>query len=70
MTGHIFPVLPIKLLVNHDSEPTTPHKLETGTKPSVSNLLALFSPCVVQSSTAHFDTKALNLRHQSQKDFL
>ena len=31
----IFPVLPINPLVNQDCEPTTPHKLETGTKPSV-----------------------------------
>ena len=37
-TDHIFPVLPIKHLVNQDGEPTTPQKLATGTKPSVSNL--------------------------------
>ena len=38
-TDHIFPVLPIKDLINEDGDPTTPHKLATGTKPSVSNLL-------------------------------
>ena len=31
-TNHIFPVLPIKDLINEDGDPTTPHKLETGTK--------------------------------------
>ena len=30
-TYHIFPVLPIKDLINEDVDPTTPHKLETGT---------------------------------------
>ena len=37
-TDHIFPVLPIKDLINEDGDPTTPHKLATGTKPSVSHL--------------------------------
>ena len=32
-TDHIFPVLPIKDLINQDGDPTTPHKLATGTKP-------------------------------------
>ena len=57
-TGYIFPVILIKQLVNLDSEPTTPHKLATGMKPSVSNLLALLFPCVVRKATSHFDTKA------------
>ena len=30
---HIFPVLPIKDLINKEGEPTTPFKLATGTKP-------------------------------------
>ena len=47
MTDHIFPVLPIKTLMNQDFEPTTPHKLATGTKLSVSNIRVLFCPCVV-----------------------
>ena len=37
-TYHIFRVLPIKDLINEDGDPTTPHKLATGTKPSVSHL--------------------------------
>ena len=64
-TDHIVPVLPIKQLVNQDGEPTTPHKLETGTKPSVSNIRVLFCPCVVQKATANIDTNALNMLHHS-----
>ena len=63
ITEHILLVLPIKHLVNQDVEPTMPHKLATGTKPSVSNLHVLFRPCVVQKSTEYVDTKALNMRH-------
>ena len=37
-TYHIFPVLPIKDLINKDGDLTTPHKLSTGTKPPVSHL--------------------------------
>ena len=29
MTDHIFPVLPIKDLINEDGDPTTPYKLAT-----------------------------------------
>ena len=36
-TDHIFPVLQIKDLMNKDGYPTTPYKLATGTKPSVSH---------------------------------
>ena len=68
-TDHIFPVLPIKDLINEDGNPTTPHKLATGTKPSVSHLRVLFCPCVVRKSTAHVETKTLNMRHQAQKGF-
>ena len=68
-TDHIFPVLPIKYLINEDGDPTTPHKLATGTKPSVSHLRVLFRPCVVQKATAHVETKTLNMRHQAQKGF-
>ena len=68
-TDHIFPVLPIKDLRNEDGDPTTPHKLATGTKPSVSNLRVLFCPCVVREATAHVETKTLNMRHQAQKGF-
>ena len=66
-TDHIFTVIPIKHLVNKDGEPTTPQKLATGTKPSVSNLLVLFFLCDVQKATADVDTKALKIHHQLQK---
>ena len=68
-TYHIFPVLPIKDLINEDGNPTTPQKLATGTKPSVSHLRVLFCPCVVVKATAHVETKTLNMRHQAQKWF-
>ena len=66
---HIFPVLPIKHIINEDGNPTTPHKLATGTKPPVSHLCVLFCPCVVRKATAHVETKTLNMRHQAQKGF-
>ena len=68
-TYHIFPVLPIKDIINKDGDPTTPHKLATGTKPSVPYLRVLFFPCVVRKATEHVQTKTLNMRHQSQKGF-
>ena len=66
---HIFPVLPIKDLINEDGDPIAPHKLAIGTKPSASHLHVLFCPCVVRKYTAHVETKALNMRHQAQKGF-
>ena len=69
MTDHFFPVLPIKDLINRDSNHTTPFKLATGTKLSVSYLCMLFYPCVVWKTTAHVGTKALNMCHQAQKSF-
>ena len=68
-THHIFPVLPIKHLVNQDGEPTTRHKMETGTKTSASNIRILFCPCVVQKATAQVDGKESSMCHQSQKEF-
>ena len=68
-TDHIFPVLPIKYLINEDGDLTTPQKLATGTKPSVSHLRELFCPCVVQKANAYVETKALNMCHQAQKEF-
>ena len=68
-TDHIFPVLPIKDIINKDVIPTTPHKLATSTKPSVSHLRVLFCQCVVRKATAHVGTKTLNMRHQAQKGF-
>ena len=69
MTYHIFPVLPIKDMINKDGDPTTPYKLATGTKPSVSHLRVLFCPCVVWKATAHVGTEALNIHHQAQQHF-
>ena len=69
MTDNIFPVIPIKHLLNKYGEPTTPHKLITGTKHSVSNLRVLFCLSVVIKSTANVYTKILNVCHQSQKGF-
>ena len=66
MKDHIFPVLPIKYLINEDGDPTTPHKLATGTKTSVSHLRLLFCPCVLWKAAAHVGTKALNMCHQAQ----
>ena len=65
-THHIFSILPVKPLVNYDFEPTTPHKLETGKKPSLSNIHVQLFPCVVQKTTARVDGKALNMHHQPQ----
>ena len=58
MTDYIFPVLPIKNLINKDGDPAATHKMETGTKPSLSNLLVLFYPCVVPNTTARVYKKA------------
>ena len=66
---HILPVIPIKDLTKGNRELTTPFKLATGTKPSVSNLRMLFFPCVVRKATAHVGTKALNMRHHGQYGF-
>ena len=68
-TDHMFPVLPIKDLINKDGDPTMPHKLATGTKPSVSHLRVLFCPCVVRKHTAHVDTNTISMRHQAKKEF-
>ena len=68
-TDHVLLVLPIKDLINEDGEPTTPFKLATGTKPSISHLRVLFFPCIVQKYTSHVGTKALNMCHQAQKVF-
>ena len=53
MAYNIFLVLPIKYLINKDSDTATLFKLVTGTKPSVSHLRVLFCPCVLRKSTAH-----------------
>ena len=66
---HIFPVLPIKDLINEDGDPTTPYNLAIGTKPSVSHLRVLFFPCVVRKVTAHNGTKALICVTKHKKGF-
>ena len=48
---------------------TEKYDLATGTKPSVSHLRVLFCPCVERKSTAHVETKKLNMHHQAQKGF-
>ena len=68
-TDHIFPVLLIKDLINKEGDLTTPHKLATGTKFSVSHLRVLFCSCVVRKATQHVETKTLNMRYQAQKGF-
>ena len=65
----IYYFLQIRHLVNQDGEPTTPQRLVTGTKPSVSNLRVLFCPYVVQKATTHIDTEALNMCHKKQNGF-
>ena len=66
---HIFPVLPIKDLINEDVKPTTPYKLAIGMKTSVFHLRVLFYPFVVQSFTAHIRTKELNKYHKAKNGF-
>ena len=56
-------------MINEDSDPTTPFKLATGTKPLVSHLRVLFCPCVVRKANAHVDKKAFDICHQAQKGF-
>ena len=68
-TDHIFLVLPIKDIINKDGDPTTPHKLATGTKPSVSHLRVLFCLCVLRKATAQVETKTLNMHHHAKKGF-
>ena len=66
---HILPVLPIRDMINEDDKDTTPYKLGTGMKHSISHLHVLHFLYVVLKSTSHVGTKALNMRHQGQKGF-
>ena len=68
-TDHILLVLSIKNMINNDDELTTPFKLTTGAKPSLSHLRVLFCPFVVWEATAHVRTKSLNMFHQVQRVF-
>ena len=69
MKDRIFPILPIKDLIYKEGYLTTPFKLATGMKPSISHLSVLFCPRVVQEATDHVGTKEFNMRQQVQKDF-
>ena len=69
MAYNIFPVLPIKDLINKYGYPTAPFKLATGKKPSISYLRVSFFPCVVRKVTANFGIKELNMIHQAQEGF-
>ena len=51
-TDHIFPVTPIKHVMNKYGEPNMPQKLNTGTKPSVSNLHFYLYMCCKKGSCA------------------
>ena len=64
-TDYIFPVLPIKDLINEDGNPTTPHKLAIVMKSSVCHLRMLFCPCVVRKAMSYVETKTLNTHHQA-----
>ena len=68
-TYHIFLGLPIKDLINKDSEPTIQFKLVTGTKPSVSHFRLLFFSSVLHKGTEHVGKKALHMHHQAQQGF-
>ena len=68
-TDHTFPVQRIKDIINEDCDPTTPYIFARGTRRSLSHLRVLFCPYVEREATPHFGTKALNMRHQSQKGF-
>ena len=54
---HIFLVLTIKDLKNKNGDLTTPFKLATGPKPTISHLRVLFCPCVFLKDTAHVGKK-------------
>ena len=68
-TDHIFPVRPIKDMINKDGDLTTPYKLATCTKTFSITFTRVIFPCVVQKATSHIGKKALNMRQQAQKVF-
>ena len=68
-TDHIFQVLQIKDLINKDSNLTTPFKLATGIKYSVSYLRVLFCPGVVQKATAPLEKRGVQYALPSAKRF-
>ena len=56
-------------MINEDDELTTPFKLATDKKPSVSHLGILFCPWNVRKAASHIYKKVLNMNHQAQKGF-
>ena len=58
MTDHKFPVLPIKYLVNQESELTTPQNCQLAQKLHHQTHVVICL-CNVRKETAHVDTKAL-----------
>ena len=66
---NIFLVIPIRDLINEDSDPTRPSKLATGMKPSILLLHVLFFTCAVWKAISHVGTKVLNMNHQAQQCF-
>ena len=66
---HVFPVLPIKDLVNEQGEPCTPFELMHGENPPVRQLRTLFCPVIVKKHTAMKDKKVVNMRNQAQKGY-
>ena len=66
---NIFLGLPNKYLRNKNGELSTPFKLATCTKPSVSYARMSFCPGIQWKAIAHVDKKELNMRHQAQMCF-
>ena len=47
---HVFPNIPIKDLINEDTDPTTPYELATGMKPTVLKFTrVILSMCCIES---------------------
>ena len=65
ITDHIFPVLPIKNLVNQYGEPTMPNKLETDKKPSVSYTLRPCSEAIMRKTAVSYIPYATEYHEQA-----
>ena len=62
-SDHIFPVLTINDFRNKEGNPTTPFKLVTGIKPSISNSRVLCCPCFARKANVDVGTEVLYMRH-------
>ena len=67
-TDHIFPVIPIKDLINKDNNPTTSFRLATSTKHSVSHLNVFFFH-VLYGKILYFLQKGVKYESPSTKGF-